>query len=309
MIKLQTRKKKAPQYVVGGTVAVIILGLWISMPLMNGTASSSGGAGNPFNSRVSDISTLGTDIPQEGSAPGSPLSGEMTNNPATSGEDIAASLFQSGAAEEPVVSASADAAASAPSEGPGAVYGGGGGSSPSGGPAGKLAAVGSISGGSNNTMTAGGSHNKFFGSGNTKAELAKPLSADLKKDVPSVLKEKDRGAATTSLNDAVSKGALAMKSPNSDASRNDATTAFSGGNKGLSTSELGGKSEEVSAVSGLEMGQAAGDLKKNDPSINKHKVTMPKPVEASEVESQDEQMKQMIIQMILKAAIGMAFGA
>ncbi|PIU19667.1 MAG: hypothetical protein COT18_06310, partial [Elusimicrobia bacterium CG08_land_8_20_14_0_20_59_10] len=74
MMKLQTKKKKASQYVVGGTVAVIILGLWISMPLMNGISSSSGSVGNPFNSRVSDISTLGTDISQEGSAPGSALS-------------------------------------------------------------------------------------------------------------------------------------------------------------------------------------------------------------------------------------------
>ncbi|PIU19668.1 MAG: hypothetical protein COT18_06315, partial [Elusimicrobia bacterium CG08_land_8_20_14_0_20_59_10] len=143
--------------------------------------------------------------------------------------------------------------------------------SSSGAPGGKLAKVASISGGGNNSRTAGGSaHNKFFGSGNQKAAFAKPEGLDTKKEAPAIQRE-NKGPVNTSLQNALEKSKLALKSPNSDSSRNDATTAFSGGSKGLSTSELGGKSEESSAVSGLELGAAAGDLKKNDPSLNKHK--------------------------------------
>jgi hypothetical protein len=97
MMKFQPKKNKSTQYVIGGTVAVIILGIWVSIPLMSGSSlDSSISAGNPFRSKVADIGLLGSDIASEAGAPGSPLSGEMINNPATSGEDIASSLFQSG---------------------------------------------------------------------------------------------------------------------------------------------------------------------------------------------------------------------
>ena len=155
MIKLNTRKQNKPmQYVVGGTVAVIILGLWISMPLMNSSSmSSSVSAGNPFKSKVADISSLGSDVALEGSAPGSALSGEMINNPATSGESILSSLFQSGPEDAPGAEASASASASADAgaaPAPGGPGGGdsGAGSAQSGRSGGKLSAVASLGGSS-----------------------------------------------------------------------------------------------------------------------------------------------------------------
>ncbi|MCX5790856.1 MAG: hypothetical protein NTY45_01365 [Elusimicrobia bacterium] len=304
MIKLQSKKKKASQYVIGGTVAVIILGLWISLPLMNGTSSSSSDVGNPFRSKVSDISTLGADIPQEGSAPGSPLSGEMTNNPATSGEQMASSLFQSGPeADAPAASASADAGAPAPSAGP-VPASGPGAASPSGGPGGKLAAVASISGSNSGSMTAGNTHSKFFGSGNQEAKFAAPLGNELKKAALTAPEKKDVSAM---LNNAVAQSKQAAKAPNMDASRGDATTAFGSSSKGASSSDLNGKSEESSAVSGLAMGEAAADLKKSDPSLSHNKVTPPSPPAVDTSMSENDQMKKMIMQMILQSVLGMAF--
>ena len=308
IIKLQPKKKKASQYVIGGTVAVIILGLWISMPLMNGSSSSSGGAGNPFQSKVSDISTLGGDIPQEGSAPGSPLSGEMTNNPATSGEQVAASLFQSGPetdAPAAAASASADAGAPAPAGGP-EPSSGPGPSASAGGPGGKLAAVASISGSGSNSMTAGNSsHSKFFGSGNQKAEFAAPAGLDLKKTASSPEK---REAVTAMLHSAVAQSQMAVKAPNMDSSRGEASTAFGGSSKSGSSSDLGGKAEEAAAVSGLSMGAAAGDLKKSDPSLSKTKVSPPKLDTAATSQSNDEKYKEMMMQMLIQFVMGSAFG-
>ena len=116
-MKFQTKKNKSTQYVIGGTIAVIILGLWISIPLMTGSSlDSSISSGNPFRSKAGNMSLLGSDISSEGGAPGSPLSGAMIDNPATSGDETASSLFQSGlVGEEPAaVSATADASAAAP---------------------------------------------------------------------------------------------------------------------------------------------------------------------------------------------------
>jgi hypothetical protein len=232
----------------------------------------------------------------------------MTNTPATSGEEMASSLFQSGPeADAPAASASADAGAPAPSGGPVSASGPGPGPSSSG-PGGKLSAVASISGGNSGSMTAGNStHSKFFGSGNQEAKFAAPLGADLKKAASSGPDKKE--AVTAMLNSAVAQSQMAAKAPNMDSARGDATTAFGGGSKGASSSDLNGKAEESSAVSGLTMGAAAADLKKSDPSINKTKVSPPKlDTDANTKQSEDEQMKQMIIQMIIKAALGMAFG-
>jgi len=47
MIRIQNKKSKTTQYAIGGTVAVVILALWIAMPLMSGSSlDSSVSAGN-----------------------------------------------------------------------------------------------------------------------------------------------------------------------------------------------------------------------------------------------------------------------
>jgi len=300
MIKIQGRKSKKTQYAVGGTVAVIILGLWIALPLMNNSSlDSSVSAGNPFKSRVADISSLGSDIPSEGGAPGSPLSGEMINNPATSGEDMASSLFQSGLEGEEAAPAEVTASASASAPLP-AVSGFPGASAPSGGGA-KLGAVASISGGNSNSMTAGGVHNKFFGSGGQKAEFAPATGADLKK----MAAEDKKPGLLAMLNNTADKSQLAAKTGNVDAAKGGAAAAFTNTAK-AGGSDLNDKMENQSAMSGLQLGQTAQDLKKSDPNMSKHKVAMPEPKPVKD-EKADEEMKKMLLQMIIQNVLGPMF--
>ncbi len=303
-MKLQTKKAKPVQYVIGGTVAVIILGLWVSLPLMNGTsADSSFSAGNPFRSKVADISSLGSESSGEVGAPGYPLSGEMINNPATSGEEMASSLFQSGPSEEeaPAASASVDGpAASGPGAGPSASGG-----APSAAPRGKLAAAASITGGNSNSMTAGGVHNKFFGSGNQKAEIATAAPGpDMKKQSAA----DKRASLVAMLGNSSEKSSLAAKSGNMDAAKGGASAAFGNTSGKGDTSDLNSNLESQSLESGMQMGQTAQDLKKNDPGLNKHKITLPEP-KATKDEDADAEMKKQIMSMIIQAVLKVALGA
>lgn len=308
MIKIQAKKNKTTQYAIGGGVAVVILALWIAMPLMSGSSlDSSVSAGNPFRSKVADIGMLGSDISSEAGAPGSPLTGEMINNPATSGEDIASSLFQSGPLTEETSEAGSEvtASASAGVSAPGVPGPSGSAGAPAGGPKGKLSAAPSITGGNNNSMTTGGKFDKFFGSGNQKAEFNPVSQADLKK-APAVDK---KNSLVAMLGNSAQKSELAAKSGKADDSRGGAASAFANTAKGA-TSNLNDGMEQASVQSGLQMGQTAQDLKKNDPSLSKTKVTPPsKPEDASdESEEFKKQMKMMIIQMVLKMALGAVFG-
>ncbi|MBI5743250.1 MAG: hypothetical protein HY952_01750 [Elusimicrobia bacterium] len=303
MIKIQTRKPKSTQYVIGAVVAVIILGLWISLPLMNNSSmDASVSAGNPFRSKVADISTLGSDIPSEGGAPGSPLSGEMINNPATSGEEVASSLFQSGIMGEETADAPVTAAASvsAPALPPSSSMG----APAPAAPMGKLNSVASISGGNSNSMTAGGLHNKFFGSGGQKAEFAASTGPDLKKlNGP----EEKRSATLAMLNSTADKSQLAAKTGNIDAAKGGAAAAFTNSAKATG-SDLNSAIENQAGTAGLQLGQTAADLKKNDPNMNKSKVNVPEPKPVKDDKS-DEEFKKMLIQMIFQSVIGPMFGA
>lgn len=306
MMKFQNKKSKSTQYAIGGTVAVIILALWIALPLMSGSSlDSSVSAGNPFRSKVADIGMLGSDISSEAGAPGSPLSGEMINNPATSGESIASSLFQSGPLEEETAEAGAvaDASASAPSA-PGP-SGSAGAPAPSG-PKGKLSAAASITGGNSNSMTAGGKFDKFFGSGNQKAELTSANTADIKK----MAGADKKNSLVAMLNNSAQKSESAAKTGKADEARGGSAAAFGASSKGPGGENLNGELEHNTSLAGLQMGQTAQDLKKNDPSLSKTKITPPsKPEDATdESEEMKQQLKMMIIQMVLKMALGAVFG-
>ena len=305
MMRFQTKKNKSTQYVIGGTVAVIILGLWISLPLMSGSSlDSSVSTGNPFRSKVADISLLGSDISSEGGAPGSPLSGDMINNPATSGEEIASSLFESGpGSDEPAVAVSADASA-APAASPMASAGAP--AAPSG-PRGRLSAAASITAGNSSSMSSGGKHDKFFGTGNQKSEFAPAAPADLKKMAAT---DKKNSPLLAMLGNTADKSVLAAKTGSSmDAAKGGSASAFANTAK-ASGSDLNNGFENLTAQAGLQMGQTAQDLKKNDPSLNKSKIVPPATPE--KVEDKDDEMKQqlkmMIIQMVLKMALGAVLG-
>ncbi len=309
MINFQAKQNKTKQYAIGASVAVVMIAMWISLPLMsNSSLDSSVTAGNPFKSKVADIGLLGSDISSEAGAPGSPLSGEMIYNPATSGENIASSLFQSGPGGDEPTDGSAASSASGVSASAGVSAPAPGVSASAGapGPAGKLRAAASITAGNSNSMTAGGLHSKFFGSGNNKAEFAPVAPADMKK--PPVVDKKNSLASV--LNDSSKKSELAAKMPSMDEARGGASAAFGSGGTGAKSMDLNGAAEQAAVMSGLKMGEAAQDLKRNDPNLSKSKVTPPTPKDVTDKdEEMKQQMKMMIIQMVLKMVLGAVFGA
>jgi len=308
MMKIVGKKPKSTQYVVGGVVAVIILLAWISIPLMNSSSlDSSAGSGGMFKKSTADISSLGTDIPSEGGAPGYSLSGEMLNNPATSGENIASSLFQSGPEDEAPPSDTGAPDLSAPAAPPGSGSGvssmGGGSSS---GSKGKLSAMPSITSGNGNSVTTGGKFDKPFGTGGAKAELT-PMTDKLpKKDMTAGDK---RSALVAMLQKVDDKSALAAKSVNAGEARGNATSAFEKSAK-ADNSDLNSSMERGSSGAGLAMGEAAQDLKRSDPTLSKNKSNIPEPkVAKDESKEADEAMKKMIIQMLISSVIGPMFSS
>ena len=97
MLNLKGKNNKTKQYAIGGVVGFVILVLWFSVPLMDKSAwNTAVPEGNPFSSKSVDLRGLSDGMGYESGAPGGPLSGEMTYNPATSGEDINSSLYNGG---------------------------------------------------------------------------------------------------------------------------------------------------------------------------------------------------------------------
>jgi len=157
-------------------------------------------------------------------------------------------------------------------------------------------------------MSSGGKHDKFFGSGNQKSDFAPVAPADLKKNAGT----EKKGMLLAILGGSADKSTLAMnaaKGGNADAGRGGATSAFANSVKATG-SDLDNGFEAKSMEAGLQMGQTAQDLKKNDPSLSKNKITPPsKPEDATdESEEMKNQMKMMIIQMVLKMALGLVLG-
>jgi hypothetical protein len=306
MLQLKDRKPKFTQYALGGAVAVVILFAWISIPLMQSSSlDSSVSPSSYFKTRTADVSSLGSEIPPEGAAPGYSLNGGMLNNPVTSGENIASTLFQSGPADEPAPQdPSADSPAGAPATGaplPGVPGPGYASPSSASGPRAKLASMPSITGGNSNSMTAGGgTHNKFFGGGASKKEEFAPLEK-LDKKIPAAEK---RGGIAAKLEKMEAKSALAARSFDVAQSRGGASEAFGGSAKGKSPA-LNTEMEESAEIAGLGMGAAAQDLKRNDPQISRKKVSMPEP--KPEVADEDQKMKEMLIQMLLSSLLGGLF--
>ncbi len=299
-MKFQAKRSKSTQYAIGAVVAIVILALWISIPLMSGSSTdASVSAGNPFHSRVADISSLGSDISSESGAPGSPLNGEMINNPATSGEEMASSLFQSASDEEAAPAAAAGEPGSAPSAAPSSAPGV---PAPSG-PGAKLTMAASLTGGNSNSSTTGGVHNKFFGSGGQKAELAPVSGADLKK----MAANDKKSMLVAMLNSAADKSQLAAKTGSLSAAKGGASEAF-GASAKAGSSGLNGNLENQALTSGLQLGETAKDLKKSDPSISKHKIDLPQPKEPV-VDNSSEEMKKMIMQMVIQALLKVALAS
>lgn len=298
MVMMQEKKSKFKQYAIGGAVAVVILCFWVYFPLMQTSSMDSSVApGSFFKTKTADVSSLGNDIPQEGAAPGYALSGEMLNNPLASGDYTASSLFQAGPEDEsapsavpPVPLPGMSAASGAP------------GPAPSGAKA-KLGSMPSITAGNSNTMTVGGSHDKFFGSGAAKA--GNPPAPD--QGLKNTAAQDKRNSLVAMLKKTEEKSAQAAKAYGAAAAAGAATSAFEKTAKG-NQFNLNTEEEQASSSSGLALGEAAQDLKRNDPQLNQTKVSLPQPNQAKDDSKEaEEEMQRMILQMILQSVLGAAF--
>ena len=291
--------KKKSQYIIGSIVAIVILFFWVTLPLIqNSSSSSSSSFDRNFSKKTGDIALLADSAGVD--APGNNLSGELIDNPATSLDMAASSLFSSGETESentqtPQVSEVKNVPSNDSSY---ANVGSNYGSVPKG----KLSVLPSLASGNSGSNTIGTSHNKFFGGeANGKADFVKPNELDTK------TKDGKTSQVLASLKNAQDQSLKALNSKDLNQAKNSASSAFENNVKKEDKSKLETDVEKKMAESGLQMGKVDQDFKRNDPNLDKKSVKLPEP--KTETDNGEEEMKQMIRQMIMQATIGKLFGA
>jgi len=297
-------KKKKVQYIVGGVIAFILLVLWITAPLSNKSGWDVA-VSNPYgmSKKSADLALLDS---AGADAPGLPLTGALIDNPATKLDLEASSLFRMPESEITYEenrdkldgengnsTGSADALSSPPSPNPGGA----------GYVKGKLNKLPSLTGGNSGTMTVGTVHNKFFGQEAAKSELV-PLDSKIND-----IKSNKKNFALEALKHADLESKKALEAKNSDESRGAATSAFEKSQK-VDSYYLNSKEENDSYQSGIELSKVESDFKRNDPAISNKKIALPKPTkDEDESKKMEEEIKKMLLQMIIQATVGQVFGA
>ena len=119
----------------------------------------------------------------------------------------------------------------------------------------------------------------------------------------------DQQQLVTMLGDSADKSRAAAASRNSGGARAGASSAFEGGIKADSMM-LNSEFEKSASAAGIQVGELASlnELKMNDPSLNAYNVQIPQP-EPKKDDEANEQMKMMIIQMLIQSILGPIFGA
>lgn len=307
-------KKKANkpvQYAIGGVVALVMIVLWITSPSRGSSFSTAViAAGNPFSSRVSDVSALSSAGDDVFKSETQKMAEEMGSH--DGGNNLLGSLFNTGFEEEKMefLDGGAEAAAAPSDDGSGGSSGSysspeaspvSGGSVSEGARA-KLSALNSSlggSGGGSTSTSGGGNHNKFFGSGNVKAKVNKiDIGTQQKKNAPSAPAK--QGLA--SLQTANRYASDALKTNNFGSASATNSLAFDGGTKKATTDFLDSGTESASGAASLGLGQAITDLKTNDPKLNTNKVVPPsKPKDASK---DDDAWKKELIKSLISGVLG-----
>lgn len=302
LLKRQEENKKKIVYIVAGIISFIIFLIWITIPLTQ-KSSWDTSVSNPYgmSKKSADLALLdsgGID------APGAPLTGALIDNPATNLDLEASSLFKMPESEikyeeEPKVeeektsSISSDVSVAPPPVTNVQPHSGGG----------KLAKLPSLGGSSGGTMTVGTTHDKFFGSQKAEANLV-PLNA--KSDD---IKSSKGNLALSALKAAEKSSVIAAQAKSAEQSKGAATSAFE---KTAKVDEylLNSKEEKEVAQSGLSLAKAEVDLKRSDPNLSKKKITLPQPTkDEDESKKMEEQIKMMLLQMLIQATLGPIFGA
>lgn len=308
-------KKKANkpvQYAVGGVVSLIVLVLWITSPSRGSSFSAAAiAAGNPFSSRVSDVSALSSAGDDTFKSETQRMAEEMGSH--DGGNNLLGSLFQTGFEEEKIefLDGGAEAAAapsaddeasssgdySAPSVSQPTSASGG----VSDGTRAKLSALSSsFGGGGGSSNTSGGGHNKFFGSGNVKATVNKINVERDKSKVPAASNAAKQGL--TSLKTANRYATDAVRSKNLTNAAVGNSLAFDGGTKKATTDFLDKEIEGASGEATLGFGQAIQSLKTNDPKKDSTKITPPgKP---KDVTKDDQDLGKYLLKLFMSSVVG-----
>ncbi len=302
------RKSNKPlQYAIGGVVSLVILVLWITSPGRSSAFSAAAvAAGNPFSSRVTDLSALSTGdehIKTEAER----MADEMGSHEGENG--ILSTLFQSGVEEEsaPTDSGTALAATDAPTEVPSAadVDIPSASSSVSAGTKAKLSSSGGssgVSGGGGGSSSSSSSHNKMFGSGSVQASTKK-IDVNTGSVNTNSLTSKTPSKAIASLKKAADLSDTAAKSTNLAKASSFSSQAFDGGVKKENVEMLAGEGKAVEAAN-LDFGKAVTDLKSYDPSKNSKNKVVPPPSKAKDAKDEDDEMKKFLLQMLFQNVIG-----
>ncbi|MCX7905755.1 MAG: hypothetical protein N2446_03545, partial [Elusimicrobiales bacterium] len=217
--KPQDNKKKGI-YIIAGIVGIIVFFIWISLPLMQKSSWDASVYSYGMSKKSADLSLLdsgGID------APGTPLTGALIDNPATSLELEASSLFkmpesdikyeeESKNEDAAISSSSSDSSVNPPS----VSY-----QAQQNTSVGKLNKLPSLGGSSGGTMTVGTTHDKFFGSQKAEAKLL-PLESKSEE-----LKSNKKGnLALAALKVAEKNSVLAQNAPSLEQSKSAGTSAF-----------------------------------------------------------------------------------
>ena len=304
------RKSNKPlQYAIGGVVALVVLVLWITSPGRSSAFSAAAvAAGNPFSSRVTDLSALSTGddrIKTETER----MAEEMGSHEGENG--ILSTLFQSGVEEEaaPTDSGTALASTDVPTDVPAAadadIPSASASSSVSPSIKAKLSSSGgssAVSGGGGGSSSSSSSHNKMFGSGSVQASTKK-IDVNTGSVKTNSLTAKTSGKALASLKKAEALSIEAKNTPNLAKAASFSSQAFDGGVKKENVEMLAGEGKAVEAAN-LDFGKAVTDLKSYDPSKNSKNKVVPPPSKATDAKNEDDEMKKFLIQMFFQYAIG-----
>lgn len=303
------RKSNKPlQYAIGGVVALVILVLWITSPGRSSAFSAAAvAAGNPFSSRVTDLSALSTGddrIKTETER----MAEEMGSHEGENG--ILSTLFQSGVEEEAAptdngtVLATTDVPTDVPAAADADIPSASASSSVSPSIKAKLSSSGGASGvsGGGGSSSSSSSHNKMFGSGSVQASTKK-IDVNTGSVKTNSLTAKSTGKALASLKKAEALSIEAKNTPNLAKAASFSSQAFDGGVKKENVEMLAGEGKAVEAAN-LDFGKAVTDLKSYDPSKNSKNKVVPPPSKAKDAKNEDDEMKKFLIQMFFQYAIG-----
>ncbi|MBI4057375.1 MAG: hypothetical protein HY399_07525 [Elusimicrobia bacterium] len=296
------KKNDLSRYAWIGILVVIAMVGWMSLPLLQKSSTDSSVAvPHRSKSRAVNLNTLG--LSPEVGAPGSPLTGEMIDNPATAPDGSSSALY-SGKKEgiyfseedlnsEKSASSNASATASGTTGSKAPSYMDV--SNPVSRP--KLSAMPSLSGGGAGTTAMGkiGGNTPFFGKGAGEAAIDPKSLFAANMGKPAL--DTGRSATMSNLISSERASQQAVMTPG-DAAKSGATRGFEATKQDPALQKTG--QQNFIGPAGLSYDGTVADLKKNDSSLSKKKI-IPPPLPDPNANKDSNNWGLAILQMLAQA--------